>query len=65
MAKVKSIYICQECGYESAKWLGKCPECNSWNTLKEETVETIKNGQGLKASYGDTVDGNRLRTGPK
>ena len=36
MAKVKSIYICQECGYESAKWLGKCPSCNSWNTFNEE-----------------------------
>lgn len=36
MAKIKSIFICQECGYESAKWLGKCPSCNSWNTFVEE-----------------------------
>ncbi len=36
MTKVKKIYICTECGYESAKWLGKCPECGSWNTLTEE-----------------------------
>ncbi|MBP1889939.1 DNA repair protein RadA/Sms [Clostridium moniliforme] len=36
MAKVKSIFICQQCGYESAKWLGKCPSCNKWNTFVEE-----------------------------
>ena len=34
----KSIYICSECGYKSARWLGKCPNCNKWNTL-EELVE--------------------------
>ena len=39
MAKIKSAYFCQSCGYESAKWLGKCPSCNSWNTFVEEVVE--------------------------
>lgn len=39
MAKSKSAYFCQNCGYESAKWLGKCPSCNSWNTFVEEIVE--------------------------
>ncbi len=39
MAKTKSAYFCQSCGYESAKWLGKCPSCNSWNTFVEEIVE--------------------------
>ncbi len=39
MAKVKSSYFCQSCGYESAKWLGKCPSCNQWNTFVEEIVE--------------------------
>ncbi len=38
MAKSKTIYYCQSCGYESAKWLGKCPSCNSWNTFAEEVV---------------------------
>ena len=37
--KSKSVYICNECGYRSPKWLCKCPGCNSWNTL-EETIET-------------------------
>lgn len=34
--KAKAIYVCSECGYESAKWLGRCPECQSWNTFAEE-----------------------------
>lgn len=39
MAKTKSAYFCQSCGYESAKWLGKCPSCNEWNTFVEELIE--------------------------
>lgn len=39
MAKVKSAYFCQSCGYEAAKWLGKCPSCNEWNTFVEELVQ--------------------------
>ena len=38
MAKSKTIFYCQSCGYESAKWLGKCPSCDSWNTFAEEIV---------------------------
>lgn len=34
--KIKQVFICSECGYESAKWLGKCPDCGSWNTMNEE-----------------------------
>lgn len=36
MAKNKSIFVCGECGYEASKWMGKCPECNSWNSMAEE-----------------------------
>lgn len=36
MAKIKTKYVCQECGYENSKWLGKCPECNKWNSFVEE-----------------------------
>lgn len=39
MAKTKSAYFCQSCGYESAKWLGKCPSCNQWNTFVEEIID--------------------------
>lgn len=46
MAKSKTVFYCQGCGYESAKWLGKCPSCESWNTFAEEVVtktESSKN----------------------
>ncbi len=41
-AKEKSVFFCQECGYESAKWLGKCPGCGQWNTFVEELVSKQK-----------------------
>src|SRR5881275_1651859 len=41
-----SNFICQSCGYESRKWLGKCPECGEWNSLVEERVVTTKKGRG-------------------
>lgn len=36
MAKSKTVYVCQQCGYETAKWMGKCPSCNNWNSFVEE-----------------------------
>ncbi|HEY0895236.1 MAG TPA: DNA repair protein RadA [Sphingobacteriaceae bacterium] len=39
MAKTKTAYFCQSCGYESPKWLGKCPSCQQWNTFAEEVLE--------------------------
>lgn len=41
MAKVKSKYVCQNCGYESAGYLGKCPECLSWGSFVEESVSPV------------------------
>jgi len=38
MSKTKSAFFCQECGYESTKWLGKCPSCNTWNSFVEEII---------------------------
>lgn len=41
MAKVnKTVFVCNECGYESAKWLGKCPACNNWNTFFEQKIDS-------------------------
>ena len=37
--KNKTVYVCSECDYQSAKWLGKCPSCGAWNTMKEETFD--------------------------
>lgn len=39
MSKIKTAFFCQNCGYESAKWTGKCPSCNQWNTFVEEKVQ--------------------------
>lgn len=54
MAKGKNtVFFCQNCGYESAKWMGQCPGCREWNTFVEEQVVT---GQG-KSSRMKTVTG--------
>src|SRR5256712_5516051 len=42
--KSNTIFICQSCGYQSRKWLGKCPECGEWKSLVEERVVTTKKG---------------------
>lgn len=44
MAKVKTAFFCTECGYESAKWIGKCPACNNWNTFVEELKQQPSTG---------------------
>jgi len=40
MARGKTIFICQSCGYQAAKWLGRCPDCGAWNSLVEEVAPT-------------------------
>lgn len=46
LAKRKTKYVCQDCGYESAKWMGKCPGCNNWNTMVEEVeAKTVRGRQ--------------------
>lgn len=55
MAKGKtSIYFCQNCGYESGKWLGQCPGCHEWNTFVEEMVDKRSVGKG-KVSSSDAA----------
>src|SRR5436853_262351 len=49
MKKTETIFICQACGHQSRKWLGKCPECGEWNSLVEERVVTTKKGAGRNA----------------
>ena len=46
MPKNKTIFVCSSCGYESAKWLGKCPACNEWNTFYEEKVINVSSPSG-------------------
>ena len=43
MAKAKtSVFFCQNCGFESSKWMGQCPACREWNTFAEEPVQVSK-----------------------
>jgi DNA repair protein RadA/Sms len=49
MAKLKTKFMCQECGYESAKWMGKCPGCGEWNKMVEEIERTSQNRRGAFA----------------
>lgn len=51
-SKIKSVYVCQECGWESSKWVGKCQGCNQWNTMEEE----IKNTSKTISSYSSKND---------
>ncbi len=77
MAKTKTSFICQSCGYNSPKWLGKCPTCGEWNTFMEEIIEapgdpsdawkkTIKNQHSGKLKTLEEVrfeDTPRIQTG--
>lgn len=62
MAKLKTRYICQECGYETARWLGKCPGCNQWNTLVETPMEAQAEApeRKLKQARGSGAEPVRL-----
>ena len=60
MPKSKSIYICSECGFESAKWYGKCPGCGEWNTMNEEFKEAVKH----TASVLRPGESGRLKAAP-
>lgn len=65
MAKVKSAFFCQNCGYETPKWLGKCPSCSEWNTFVEELIEKqipqvvafSKSGKTAKPQSLDEISG--------
>ena len=74
MAKTRTRYVCGQCGYETTRWLGKCPECGSWNSMSEQAapeeapVKKLKRepGAGAQALRVDQVPGEesqRLSTG--
>lgn len=50
MSKQKSRFVCQKCGFVSAKWLGQCPECASWNAFEEEVVVSPQKQRGVLSS---------------
>lgn len=56
MAKVKSVYVCSQCGFETSKWNGKCPSCGEWNTLEECEVSVHKSSGGKVSAVRDISD---------
>ncbi len=71
MSKTKIKYVCSSCGYESLRWIGKCPECESWNSFVEEIIETSKrqttsfsgNVPLHKINEITAAEGDRIKTG--
>ncbi|HBM76411.1 MAG TPA: DNA repair protein RadA [Clostridiaceae bacterium] len=67
--KAKTVFVCNECGYESPKWMGKCPGCGSWNSFVEELVHntqtqnTISLSHPVKLKSIGTVNEERYKTG--
>ncbi len=59
MSKSKTKYICSNCGYESLRWIGKCPTCDNWNTFTEEFVEDKKS---TKRKFSGEVNVTKLST---
>jgi len=60
--KVKTAFFCQECGYESVKWLGKCPSCSSWNTFVEEKISSETETKGTWKPSGNYATGSEKFT---
>ena len=48
MKAIKTIYVCTSCGYESPKWMGKCPQCGAWNSFVEDAVEKLSTAEEAK-----------------
>lgn len=74
MAKAKTVFVCGNCGYESSKWLGKCPACNEWNSFYEEKINNVavssnnpsgkqKSATPRKLKEVEGIDATRISTG--
>ena len=61
MAKKNTkVFVCNECGYESSKWLGKCPACNNWNTFVEEKAIVTASGKDKKKERSEPINLNQV-----
>lgn len=60
MSKAKSAFFCTNCGYEAAKWAGKCPACNEWNTFTEELIEKGERKEASWESYTTQQKGTQV-----
>lgn len=59
--KTKYVHVCQECGHESAKWLGRCPACSAWSSFVEEPIIKEPKGLGKQANLGGTQKPVKLK----
>lgn len=61
MAKNKTVFVCSSCGYESPKWMGKCPACNEWNSFYEEKViASSSSNSGKKKEISKPIELNKI-----
>jgi DNA repair protein RadA/Sms len=56
MSKVKKAFFCQNCGYESVKWIGQCPSCNQWNSFVEEIIQKETSKNNGWENYNETTE---------
>ena len=64
MAKDKTAYVCDNCGHESVKWIGKCPSCGQWNSFKEIRVAPSVSGGGKRLTAGGVGSTSSTRNTP-
>ena len=62
MAKSSTVFVCGQCGYETGKWIGKCPACNSWNSFYEEKVVKGKNNESKKVADSKPINLSEVKT---
>lgn len=60
MAKDKTAYVCSNCGYDSTKWIGKCPSCGQWNTFKEIRISGSTSGFSSRSHSAGTPLNNKI-----
>lgn len=59
--KIKTVFVCKECGYETPKWMGQCPGCNEWNTLEEEVIAKKKaTGSMTSSAVKKVISGAKM-----
>lgn len=65
MAKNKTVYVCENCGHESPKWIGRCPSCGEWNTFKELHVAPAQPaGRQSTPAWHPATPGNTEKSRP-
>lgn len=59
MAKEKTVFVCSACGYETPRWMGKCPGCNAWNTLEEQAPQAAAAGRARQGEQAAPRHGRK------